>query len=152
MNRNSTLQRKAPMRRTKAVRSEGLGRKVEIAMGFYRPPGHKLPTLLRSEQHRRNVAALDCACCGCPGPSQAAHANTTKGMGLKACDSLTFPLCPECHRDLDQGGGLLKAARRHREWVYVDGTRAELMALGQWTPEIELHYQAACVPLKEAAE
>lgn len=152
LKRITPLKAKAPMARAKTERREGLGRKVETVMGFYRPPGHKLPTLLRSEQHRRNVAALDCACCGRSGPSQAAHANTTKGMGLKACDSLTFPLCHECHRDLDQGGGLLKAARRHREWVYVDGTRAELMALGQWTPEIELHYRAACEPLKRAAE
>lgn len=94
MIRNSTLQRKTPMKRAKADRNEGLGRKVEIVMGFYRPPGHKLPTLLRSEQHRRNVAALSCACCGRRGPNQAAHANITKGMGLKACDRLTFPLCP----------------------------------------------------------
>lgn len=146
--RNSTLQRKTPMKRAKAARSEGIGRKVEIVMGFYRPPGHKLPTLLRSEQHRRNVAALNCACCGKEGPSQAAHANITKGMGLKACDSLTFPLCPGCHRDLDQAGKLMKDARRHREWVYVDGARAELMALGQWTPEIELHYRKAIEPLR----
>lgn len=148
MIRNSTLQRKTPMKRSKADRGEGLGRKVEIVMGFYRPPGHKLPTLLRSEQHRRNVAALDCACCGRQGASQAAHANITKGMALKACDSLTFPLCPECHRDLDQGGKLLRDARRHREWVWVDWARAELMALGKWTPEIELHYRKAIKPLR----
>ncbi|WP_234704878.1 DUF968 domain-containing protein [Achromobacter marplatensis] len=154
---NSTLKRSTPMRTnapmswSKAERKEGLGRKVEIVMGFYRPPGHKLPTLLRSEQHRRNVAALNCACCGRHGPSQAAHANITKGMGLKACDSLTFPLCPECHRDLDQGGKFTKEARRQREWVYVDATRAELMALRQWTPEIELHYRAACEPLHGAS-
>lgn len=147
LKRTTPLKAKAPMARSKVERREGLGRKVEIVMGVYRPPGHKLPTLLRSEQHRRNVAALNCACCGRQGPSQAAHANFTKGMGLKACDSLTFPLCPECHRDLDQGGKLLKEARRHREWIYVDGTRAELMALGQWTPEIELHYREAIKPL-----
>ncbi len=64
--RNSTLQRKTPMKRAKAARSEGLGRKVEIVMGFYRPPGHKLPTLLRSEQHRRNVGRA-----GLPGDGEA---------------------------------------------------------------------------------
>lgn len=45
MIRNSTLQRKAPMKRTKADRGEGLGRKVEIVMGYYRPPGHKIPLI-----------------------------------------------------------------------------------------------------------
>nr|WP_275261186.1 hypothetical protein [Achromobacter insuavis] len=139
------------MKRAKADRNEGLGRKVEIVMGFYRPPGHKLPTLLRSEQHRRNVAALSCACCGRRGPNQAAHANITKGMGLKACDRLTFPLCPACHRAHDQGGNTLRVDRRHSEWVYVDGTRAELMALGKWTPEIELHYRKAIEPLRMLA-
>lgn len=146
--RTSTLQRKTPMRRSKPNREKGLGHKVEVVMGFYRPPGHKMPTLLRSEQHRRNVAALNCACCGRQGPSQAAHANITKGIGLKACDSLTFPLCPVCHRAHDQGGSVLKLDRRHKEWVYVDGTRAELMALGKWTPEIELHYRKAIEPLR----
>ncbi|MDH0520849.1 hypothetical protein [Achromobacter xylosoxidans] len=148
---NSTLKRSAPMRtkapmsRSKAERKEGLGRKVEVVMGFYRPPGHKLPTLLRSEQHRRNVVALGCLVTGAP--AQACHVNITKGTGLKACDSLCFPLSPELHRQHDQGG-MPRAERWKREWEYVDATRAELMARGLWEPETELHYQRAVEPLR----
>lgn len=154
MLRNSTLKRstplraKAPMKRSKADRDEGLGRRVEIVMGFYRPPGHKLPTLLRSEPHRRNVAALSCARCGKVGPSQAAHVNISKGMALKACDSLTFPLCPECHREHDQGGNVTKIRRWQLEWEYVDATRAVLIQFGKWSAEVELHYQRAVEPLR----
>lgn len=145
MIRNSTLQRKTPMKRAKADRNEGLGRKVEIVMGFYRPPGHKMPSLLRSEQHRRNVVALGCLVTG--GAAQACHVNITKGAGLKACDSLCFPLAPHLHRIHDQGG-IPKAERWKREWEYVDETRAKLMQKGQWPAEVELHYQRAIEPLR----
>lgn len=101
----------------------------------------------RSEQHRRNVAALGCACCGKSGPSQCAHANATKGMGQKVCDSLTFPACPDCHRAHDQGGVLTKAERWRREWEYVDATRAQLIRRNQWSAEVEIAYQKAIVPL-----
>lgn len=143
--RASTLQRKTPMRRSNPTRSKGLGHKVEVVMGFYRPPGHKLPTLLRSEQHRRNVVALGCLVTG--KPAQACHVNFGKGAGLKACDSLTFPLSPELHRAHDQGG-MPRAERWQREWDYVDATRAALMQKGQWSAEIELHYQRAIEPLR----
>lgn len=142
---NSTLQRKSPMRRSKPDREPGLGHKVEVVMGFYRPPGHKMPAHLRSEQHRRNVAALGCLVTG--QPAQACHVNFGKGTGLKACDSLCFPLKPELHRQHDQGG-LPKAERWKREWEYVDETRAKLMQRGQWSAEIELHYQRAIEPLR----
>lgn len=145
MIRNSTLQRKTPMKRSKSARGEGLGRKVEIVMGFYRPPGHKLPTLLRSEQHRRNVAALGCLVTG--KPAQACHVNLGKGGALKACDSLCFPLSPELHRQHDQGG-LPRAERWKREWEYVDATRAALIQLGKWPAEVEMHYQRAVEPLR----
>ncbi|QDJ39505.1 hypothetical protein CBR67_03840 [Bordetella hinzii] len=133
------------MRRSKPKREKGLGHKLEVVMGFYRPPGHKLPTLLRSEQHRRNVVALGCLVTG--GPAQACHANITKGTALKACDSLCFPLSPELHRQHDQGG-MPRAERWKREWEYVDATRAALIQKGQWPADVELHYQRAIEPLR----
>lgn len=145
MIRNSSLRRKTPMHRSKLERAQGIGRKVEIVMGFYRPPGHKQPTVLRSKRHRRNVAALGCLVTG--GPAQACHVNLTKGAGLKACDSLCFPLNPELHRQHDQGG-IPRAERWKREWEYVDATRAALIQSGRWTSEIELHYQRAVEPLR----
>lgn len=101
----------------------------------------------RSEKHRRNVAALPCACCGKADPSQCAHANATKGAGLKVCDSLTFPLCPDCHRAHDQGGVYTKLERWKREWEYSDYTRALLIRRNQWPAEVEEAYQKAIVPL-----
>ncbi|WP_232462551.1 DUF968 domain-containing protein [Bordetella genomosp. 9] len=105
----------------------------------------------RSKKHLQNVASLACVCCGRAGPSQAAHANFGKGMGLKACDTQTFPLCPECHREHD-AGGMPRDERRRREVVYVDRTRAELISRSLWTPVIEQAYRRAYEPMKRVAE
>lgn len=100
----------------------------------------------RSEKHRRLVASLSCAVCSRTGPSQAAHVNFSKGMGSKACDSLTFPACPSCHANHDQGG-IDRQERWKREWEYVDQTRALLIRRNQWPAEVEAAYQVAIVPL-----
>lgn len=105
---------------------------------------------LRSEKHRRNVSQLACVCCGREGPSQVAHANFGKGMGLKACDTQTFPMCPDCHRYHDTSG-IPKEKRRQLEVVYVDRTRAELISRSLWTPEIEEAYRKVYPVMKEAA-
>lgn len=107
-------------------------------------------TRLRSEQHRRNVSQLACVCCGRPGPSQVAHANFGKGMGIKACDSQTFPMCPDCHRHHDTGG-IPKETRRKLEVIYVDRCRAELIARSLWTPDVEAAYRRAYPAMKAAA-
>ena len=67
----------------------------------------------RSEAWRRAVAALPCVVCLREGQSQAAHVNHMgKGMGLKAPDCWTFPVCHECHREFDQGRSYTKQERR----------------------------------------
>jgi hypothetical protein len=74
----------------------------------------------RSENWRRAVASLPCCRCFKEGPSQAAHVNHRgKGLGLKAPDCWTFPLCPECHREFDQGATMTKQEKRDMadEWV-----------------------------------
>lgn len=106
-----------------------------------------MKTLLRSETHKARVRALDCVRCRAPGPSDVAHVNFGKGMGLKACDSLTFPLCRPCHRDHDQGG-MPRDERRLLEWSYVDTTRANLLRFNNWPRSVEAHYQVAIEPLK----
>lgn len=91
---------------------------------------------VRSEAYRRAVASLPCAICGTPGHSQAAHANTGKGMGLKACDLTCFPACGPrpgfqgCHAALDQGAMFLKAVRRELEPVWAEDTQRRLLAMG----------------------
>lgn len=93
---------------------------------------------VRSERYRRLVASLPCAICGVPGYSQAAHANTGKGMGMKACDLTCFPACGPrpgiqgCHAALDQGALFTKAARRELEPAWAADTRRRIHAMGLW--------------------
>ena len=93
---------------------------------------------VRSEAYRRAVASLPCAICKVPGHSQAAHANTRKGMGLKACDLTLFPACCDrpgvqgCHAKLDQGALFTKALRRELEPVWAADTRRRIHAMGLW--------------------
>lgn len=74
----------------------------------------------RSESWRRAVASLPCVVCMREGESQAAHVNHIgKGMGLKAPDCWTFPACPSCHSEFDQGKTYTKQERRElaERWV-----------------------------------
>lgn len=99
---------------------------------------------LRSDAYRRLVAALPCALCGASGYSQAAHANTGKGMGLKTCDLTLFPACADrpgvrgCHSNLDQGALFPKHVRRVLEPVWAADTRRKIFASGQWPEDIPL--------------
>lgn len=65
----------------------------------------------RSEKWLRAVASLDCVLCGREG-TQAAHRNEGKGMGMKVDDCWTAALCPECHREIDQGKTMNREDRR----------------------------------------
>ena len=65
-----------------------------------------------SEVWRRNVASIPCVFCGLP--SQAAHRNEGKGLGLKTDDCLTAALCQACHAEIDQGKALSRPERRAR--------------------------------------
>ncbi len=54
------------------------------------------------------------------GFTQAAHLNhREKGMGTKADDCLTIPLCVDCHREFDQGARWTKHEKRELgdEWL-----------------------------------
>lgn len=90
----------------------------------------KQPTF-RSEAWRRAVASLDCICCKRSGPSQCAHINSRgKGMGMKAPDCWTFPLCPECHREFDQGARWDKQEKRELADLWVLLTVLDLASKG----------------------
>lgn len=65
-----------------------------------------------SEVWRRAVADLPCVFCG--QPSQAAHRNEGKGLGLKTDDCLTAALCPPEHSEIDQGKDMTREQRRAR--------------------------------------
>lgn len=93
---------------------------------------------IRSKAYLRLVAQLPCKHCGIWGYSQAAHANTGKGMGIKACDLQTFPLCADrpgqrgCHSLFDQGALLGKDARRLMEPAWVADTQRQIQVMGLW--------------------
>ena len=88
----------------------------------------------RSEAYRRRVAELPCAHCHKPGPSQAAHADQGKGMGMKAGDETCYPLCADgpawrgCHTRIGAGGLYGKEERRALEAEYAAKTRKALEA------------------------
>lgn len=93
---------------------------------------------VRHEGYRRLVALLPCAICGIDGYSQAAHASTGKGMGIKASDLELFPACADrpgargCHSRLDQGALFSKAVRHELEPAWVADTQRKIQAMGLW--------------------
>lgn len=148
------LNRSTPMKRT-AFKTRTLNREARdpdrlrsmptVAPGAFRAPEPvasapaarvEKSAPVRSEAYRRAVASLPCAICKVPGNSQAAHANTGKGMGLKACDLTCFPACgprpgvPGCHAALDQGALFTKAVRRELEPVWAADTMRKLWEMG----------------------
>ncbi|WPO68765.1 Ref family recombination enhancement nuclease [Acinetobacter haemolyticus] len=59
---------------------------------------------MRSQKRLNEIRKLPCVVCG-RSPVDAAHSNQSnhgKGMGLKACDSKTIPLCRNHHQEFDQ--------------------------------------------------
>ena len=147
---NSSLQRKTPMKRSKSDRAQGLGHKVAAALNLLRPLEGKPESVFRSRQHRMNVAALPCVCCGRSGRSQDAHLNLLaagKGMGLKASDALSVPLCCDepgrrgCHHQLDQGAAYDKATSVAYQIQWLQETRDQLRALRQWPEAAEADMQ-----------
>ena len=145
LQRKTPLQATKPMQRNREKKGPGLAQRIAQSLGRAIQHAKGESSLLRSEQHRRNVAALGCLITG--KPAQACHVNFDKGMSLKVCDSLCFPLCPELHREHDQGGGMTRLERIKREWEYVDRARAQLIRRNQWPAEVEAAYQKAIVPL-----
>ena len=59
---------------------------------------------MRDAKRLAAIRKLPCVVCG-RSPVDAAHSNQSghgKGMGLKACDSKTIPLCRNHHQEFDQ--------------------------------------------------
>lgn len=60
------------------------------------------PWTYRSEEFMAATRKIACVSCGMHPPSQAAHLNLGKGVGIKTHD-LTAALCQTCHTRYDQG-------------------------------------------------
>lgn len=145
MLRRTPLTRKNPLKA-----SAGLTRTAFKRRAPKKRPGYHEPKYLAACRGEPCYLQIPGVCRGERDTVVPCHANWSdygKGLGLKVCDSLTFPLSPELHHEHDRGG-MPRAERIRREWEYVDTTRAALIRRGQWTPEIEQHYQRAILPLR----
>ncbi|MFL1917000.1 hypothetical protein ACJW8B_16650 [Plesiomonas shigelloides] len=84
----------------------------------------------RSSRWLAAVRSLECCVlCGRYGV-QAAHRNEGKGMARKVDDCLTAALCPDCHREIDNGHGLTREERRQRMDAAIIETIAQLARRG----------------------
>lgn len=86
--------------------------------------------IFRSEALRRAVAELECVNCRREQSTQCAHANQSKGMSIKASDARAMALCVDCHRYLDQSGGMTREQRREFESEMVARTLVALIERG----------------------
>jgi len=92
----------------------------------------------RCEEYRRAVASLACMNCGIALDVQAAHPNTNKAKGMKADDSLCFPLCavrfnaPGCHYLFDTHQLFPRSERAAVERKWAAQTKANIKAAGLW--------------------
>lgn len=79
------------------------------------------PSTFRSDKWLAAVRTLPCCWCMRDGPSEAAHRNESKGMGLKASDAWTVPLCHEHHAEFDQGKLMTREEKRAMfdQWLIV---------------------------------
>lgn len=129
---------KAPPRPAKQWEGPTPTPRATVTVPQVRRPVLTLPknTPKRNKEYLQWVASLRCAHCGKAGPSQAAHANEGKGMGIKADDDTVFPMCADapgrqgCHAFIDSQGLFTKEQRRHLERLYGARTRANAIAVG----------------------
>jgi hypothetical protein len=95
----------------------------------------------KSEPYRRFVASLPCFACGLESASQCAHANGG-GMGTKASDLETFPLCADgpgrlgCHSVFDRCIGMTWDEREALTAAYVRRMQDIARSAGK-LPEVE---------------
>ena len=121
--REATQSTYTPKPRPQAVAVAGPARAI-VSLPK-RPP-------VRDEAYRRLVAALPCAHCGKAGPSQCAHGDEGKGMGIKASDETCWPACADapgrvgCHTLIGASGMFTRDMRRYLETKYAEQTRKAL--------------------------
>jgi len=105
-------------------------------------PCPKAPKAWRNRAYRMLVASLECYHCRLHGHSQAAHPNTCKTKGVKACDSLCFPMCTvggrDCHGLFDQYKLVPRADMQAFEEAAHRWTVTTLLARGMWPKDMEV--------------
>lgn len=81
----------------------------------------------RNKTRLEKIRQLPCVRCGYKAPSQACHSNFQehgKGMGTKADDRYTIPLCNKCHKDFDHYASLNRAMAKEKfsQWLAITET------------------------------
>lgn len=81
------------------------------------------------------IRKLPCVRCGKHAPSQACHSNFQKhgkGMGTKANDYWTIPMCYSCHREFDHYQSLNRAMaeEQFKQWHAITEAWLELDRVG----------------------
>jgi len=103
---------------------------------FGTTPCPKAPKPWRNRSYRMLVASLECYHCRLHGHSQAAHPNTGKTKGVKACDRLIFPMCcisgNDHHAQFDQYRLVPRDEMPAYERAAYDWTVKTLIARGKW--------------------
>lgn len=82
--------------------------------------------------HLRRIRQLSCCMCLSPGPSDPHHLKRSmdRGMGMKAGDNWTVPLCRTCHERIEREG---RKAEPH--WM-------KSLAASLWIAQTELMMRA----------
>lgn len=86
--------------------------------------------MYRNQNLLKAVRSLPCSNCGHHEPSEAAHQNEGKGMGLKQSDSHIMALCHDCHVSYDQGSDMDRAEKRAFAWQNMAKTYIALVESG----------------------
>ena len=92
--------------------------------------------MYRSEKLKQLVRQIPCVECGAK-PVQAAHSNLVehgKGKAIKASDAAIAALCPDCHREFDNGTSLNADELEARTYRYIAQTYIALIETGLLQP------------------
>lgn len=80
---------------------------------------------MKSKKHLKFVRSLSCINCEAPQPSEAHHAidlDHLSGMGMKASDLFSIPLCGSCHWDIHNSSGNTKIWLHSKQWEWIAKT------------------------------
>lgn len=86
------------------------------------------------EAYRRFVQSLPCCACRKSPPSEVHH-ETGAGMGLRAHDHRSMPLCILCHHDFHAAAGIFRRFKRAERTAWQEEQIAYTQALygARWT-------------------
>lgn len=119
--------RRTPLKRGQPLaRTGGLKRGTKLKAKRSKP---RRSSRVRDPKHLAWVRTLDCCHCARRSPSEAHHDTKERGMGQKADDTRTIPLCRSCHDGAQHYLGAFKFWDRDRMRAWFEAELAKVMAL-----------------------